>query len=695
MSAADKSNLLVEIGTEELPPKALRSLSEAFLDAVSQRLSALGLSFASARPFAAPRRLAILVEALDRETPSKQVVNWGPPTRVAFDDSGNPSRAAEAFAAKNGLAVDKLRDCIENDGKQDKLCFRTTEAGQPVSRLLGELTENALAALPIPKRMRWGAKKVEFVRPVHWVVMLLDDKTVPATVMGLQAGNCSRGHRFHSKGEISIGSASSYPDELRKAYVVADFSERREIIRSGVVTAAKQAGGTVVIDDELLDEVTALNEWPVPLLGRFDDRFLEVPAEALISSMKEHQKYFHVVDDNGKLLPLFITVANLESRDPAQVISGNERVIRPRLADAAFFYQTDLKTSLADRRESLKSIVFQTQLGSIYDKTARVANLAEQLATKVGAEPLHARRAGELCKSDLVSEMVLEFDKLQGIMGRYYALNDGEHPEVAEALMEQYLPRFSGDKIPATATGAALALADRIDTLVGIFGIGQKPSGSRDPFALRRASLGVLRIIVERGIDLDLRSTIDYAALQYGDSLTASNLCEQVLTYMLERFRAWYEDENIAPEVFLSVAAKNLGNPLDIHQRVHAVQAFSQLPEAAALAAANKRVSNILAREMGIGEDVDSTLLTDPAEKNLALELSSLNDKVQPLLAQRDYTNALKQLARLREPVDRFFDDVMVMVDDAALRSNRLTLLLQLRNLFLEVADISLLVPAK
>lgn len=695
------ADFLVEIGTEELPPKALLTLSNAFREGVLSQLKAEQLAFSEVKSFASPRRLAITISNLEEQTPTKEIVAWGPPIKVAFDDDGKPTRAAEAFASKNGIAINDLKSNVDNDGKQDKLCLRATEAGRNTAELIGPIVEAALNALPIPKRMRWGANREEFVRPIHWVVILLGSSTINTKVMGITSGNTSRGHRFHSTGEIAISSPADYQETLRDAYVIVDFAERRELIRDGVTKAAEKAGGTAVINDDLLNEVTALNEWPVPLLGHFEDRFLAVPSEALISSMAEHQKYFHVVDNNGKLLPMFITVANIESTDPAQVVNGNERVIRPRLSDAAFFYETDLKTSLEARRESLKNIVFQAKLGSIFDKTERVAKLAAALSSATGADPALASRAAELSKSDLVSEMVGEFDDLQGIMGRYYAINDGENTEVAEALLEQYLPRYAGDDIPATATGATLALADRLDTLVGIFGIGQPPTGSKDPFALRRASLGALRIIVERKIDLDLHEALSLAISQHStlnsNSEAASKISKQVLTYMIERFKAWYVDENIPAEVFLAVAEKQLSNPLNIHQRVLAVHAFNQLPEAAALAAANKRVSNILAKQQSVSvpTEVDNNLLADAAEKALALALVELSSEVKPLKQDRDYTQMLKQLARLRQPVDSFFDDVMVMVEDDALRNNRLALLQQLRNLFLEVADISLLVPAK
>ena len=691
------ADFLVEIGTEELPPKVLRQLCDSFSEGITSRLSAEQLQFGEVTIYGAPRRLAVLIKDLETQTPDQDVVNWGPPAKVAFDSDGNPTRAAEAFAKKNSVELSALSGLVKNDGQQDKLCVRKTAVGSPTETLLGDIINQSLAALPIPKPMRWGKSRQEFVRPVQWAVVLFDNKTISTNILGIESSNISRGHRFHSQGDILIESPASYKETLYKAFVIVDFDERRELIRDGVIAAAQSADGTAVIDEDLLDEVSALNEWPVPLMGRFEDHFLEVPAEALVSSMAQHQKYFHVVDSDSNLKPLFITVANIDSLDPQQVISGNERVIRPRLADAAFFYKTDLKSTLQARRETLKSVVFQTKLGSIYDKTERVSGLAKILADYTGASAEHAGRAGELCKSDLVSEMVGEFDDLQGVMGRYYAVNDGEDPAVAEALMEQYLPRFAGDAIPATTTGAALALADRLDTLVGIFSIGQLPSGSRDPFALRRASLGILRIIIERDIDIDLKLAITAAAQQLNISEGSDALCMQALTYTLDRFKAWYKDEGIDAEVFASVAALELSNPLDIDARVKAVNQFSNLPEAVALAAANKRVFNILAKQAAdtIPAAIDSNLLVDAAEQQLAKSITKLSSTIAPLLEQRDYAGVLKNLALLREPVDKFFDDVMVMVDDPAIRDNRLALLHSLRSLFLNVADISQLVVTK
>jgi glycyl-tRNA synthetase beta chain len=542
--------------------------------------------------------------------------------------------------------------------------------------------------------MRWGASRNEFVRPVHWLVMLFGDEIVDAEMLGLRANRETRGHRFHYNQPLLVENADDYLKKLPETgYVMVDFDTRQAVIREKVEAEAQKLGGVAVIDQDLLDEVTALVEWPVPLAGRFEDRFLEVPSEALVYSMKEHQKYFPVVDSDGKLIPHFITVSNIESLDPQQIIDGNERVIRPRLSDAAFFFETDKKKTLAQFRERLKPIVFQAQLGSIFDKTERVKALAADIAKQLNGDVSKAERAAELCKSDLVTDMVGEFDKMQGVAGYYYAQNDGEDEEVAQALQEQYLPKFAGDKLPSTDTGTIIALADRLDTLSGIFGIGQKPTGSKDPFALRRASVSVLRLLVEKELDLDLKTLLQTATALHGDNIkNAEETVNTAFDYMVERFRAWYEEEKIATEVFLSVSAKQLSVPLDINKRVHAVNAFNQLPEAQALAAANKRVSNILAKlDSPVAAQLDQALLQEPAEKDLAAAVSAKADEVAPLFANRSYTEALATLASLRESVDTFFDQVMVMADDEALRNNRLALLSQLRNLFLEVADISLL----
>lgn len=689
-------DLLVELGTEELPPTALKKLMLAFSKGIAQGLKQQGLSFDKVEPYAAPRRLAVVIRALEEKTPQKEVVVWGPPAKIAFDADGNPSKAAQAFAKKNDIAIDALK--TENDGKADKLVFRSQAGGENTTELLPAIVEASLAALPIAKRMRWGASRTEFVRPVHWLIMLLGNEIVDAEILGVRASRETRGHRFHYNQSLVIENANDYLDKLpNTAYVMVDFEQRQKTIQQQVEAQAQQVGGVAVIDQDLLDEVTGLVEWPVALTGKFEERFLEVPSEALIYSMKEHQKYFPVVDSNDQLMPNFITVSNIESKDPSQVIDGNERVIRPRLADAAFFFETDKKTSLTQFRERLKPIVFQKQLGSIFDKTERVKALASYIAEQTGGDCAKAEQASQLCKSDLVSDMVGEFDKMQGLAGYYYAVHEGLDNEVACALKEHYQPKFSGDALPETETGTIVALADRVDTLTGIFGIGQKPTGSKDPFALRRSSLGVLRLMVEKSLSLDLKELLAKAAELHGDNITsASETVDSAFAYMVERFRAWYEEDKIAAEVFFAVQAKQLSKPLDIHSRVQAVNAFCQLPEAQALAAANKRVSNILAKSnISGGDTIDSSLLQESAEIALANLLQQKSAEVAPLFAANDYTATLAALASLRDPVDAFFDAVMVNADDEALRNNRLALLTQLRNLFLQVADISLLVPAK
>ncbi|WP_439134424.1 glycine--tRNA ligase subunit beta [Pseudomaricurvus sp.] len=689
-------DFLVELGTEELPPTALKKLMLAFSNGIAAGLKQQDLAFDAVEPYAAPRRLAVVVRNLEEQTPVKDVVVWGPPAKIAFDADGNPTKAAEAFASKNGIEVSALAS--ENDGKVEKLVYRSQAGGEATAELLPAIVENSLNALPIAKRMRWGASRTEFVRPVHWLIMLFGDDVVEANILGLHAARETRGHRFHYNQDLQVDNASDYLKKLPSiAYVMVDYEQRQQLIRQQVEAEAANINGVAVIDQDLLDEVTGLVEWPVALTGRFEERFLEVPAEALIYSMKEHQKYFPVVDNDGQLLPYFITVSNIESKDPAQVIDGNERVIRPRLSDAAFFFETDKKVSLGEFRNRLKPIVFQAQLGSIFDKTERIKGLAANIANQLGADADKAAQAAELCKSDLVSDMVGEFDKMQGLAGYYYAVHEGLDEDVAKALKEHYQPKFAGDALPETETGTIVALADRIDTLSGIFGIGQKPTGSKDPFALRRASLGVLRLLVEKQLPLDLKALLGAAAEQHGSNIKdADDTVAATFSYMVERFRAWYEEDKIAAEVFHAVQAKQLSEPLDIHNRVLAVNAFRALPEAEALAAANKRVSNILAKsEAQTDAAVNTELLQESAEKVLAEQLAAKSDEVAPLFAANDYTGTLAALASLRAPVDDFFDNVMVMADDEALRNNRIALLSQLRQLFLQVADISLLAPSK
>ena len=687
--SANKHDLLVEIGTEELPPKALPRLSAAFTDHLSRALREADLDFTEPRAFAAPRRLAILVRDLDATTPDKVVEKRGPALKAAFDDEGCPTKAAEGFARSCGVKVEDLEK-LETD-KGSWLVFRHQQQGQPVTDLVPAMVQAALDALPIPKRMRWGSLDVQFVRPVHWVVMLYGEQVIDGEILGIRAGRATRGHRFHAPQPIDIPVPADYEPLLEsEGKVIADFARRREMIRAQVEAEALKLGGRAVIDADLLDEVTAMVEWPVAVAGAFEERFLAVPQEALVSTMSANQKYFHLVDEAGNLLPRFVTIANIESRDPAVIRDGNERVIRPRFADAEFFWNQDRKIPLIDRLPQLKQVVFQQKLGTLYDKAMRLTRLAAHIAAEIGGDRERAIRAAELCKCDLMTEMVGEFPDLQGIIGRYYALHDGEDPDVAVAVDQHYRPRFAGDALPENPTARALALADRLDTLLGIFAIGQIPTGDKDPYALRRAALGVLRILIEEGLDLDLAELLTAAATGFPAAVEAEAARDKVLDFILDRLRAYYADRAIRPEVLDAVMALRPTRPVDIDRRVHAVTAFRQLPEAESLAAANKRIGNILKKVEGrLPEDVDPARFTDEAEKALHAAFTALESEVRQAIDAGDYTAALEKLATLREPVDRFFDEVMVMAEDERLRENRIALLNRLHRLFLEVADIS------
>ncbi|MFP4079670.1 MAG: glycine--tRNA ligase subunit beta [Ectothiorhodospira sp.] len=686
---SERSDLLIEIGTEELPPKALKTLRDAFAEGVRRGLEEAGLAPAGARGLAAPRRLAVLLEGVPLRQADQPMERRGPAVQAAFDAEGRPTRAAEGFARSCGVAVADL-ERMETD-KGAWLVHRHVEPGRPTEDLVPGIVEAALAGLPIPKRMRWGEGDAEFVRPVHWVVLLLGDRVIPATILGVQAGGETRGHRFHHPEPLPLAAPADYLPVLeQRGHVLADFEARREAIRDQVERAAAQAGGRAVMAPGLLDEVTALVEWPVAVLGHFDARFLEVPQEALISTMQDNQKYFPVVDDAGRLMPHFITISNVDSREPERVREGNERVIRPRFADAEFFWNQDRKRPLESHLEGLRQVVFQQKLGTLHDKTQRVTALAEHLAGALGAPVDPVRRAARLSQCDLQTLMVYEFTELQGTMGRYYALHDGEPGAVARALEEQYLPRHAGDALPSDAVGQVLALADRLDTLTGIFAIGLRPSGTKDPFGLRRAALGVLRILVEAGLPLDLEDLLQRAAAQHDPAVAAPAAVPQVLEYMLERLRAYYQDRGIRPEVFEAVRAVHPTRPLDFDRRVRAVEHFRTLPQAEALAAAHKRIHNILRKVEGaLPGSVDPALLAEPAEQALHARLEALRGEVTAQLDAGDYTGGLTALAALREPVDAFFDQVMVMAEDPALRDNRIALLNQLAALFLRVADLS------
>lgn len=680
--------LLIEIGTEELPPKALTRLSEALVSELRDGLAEARLEHGGLRGFATPRRLAVRIDALAECQPEAHLERLGPTVSAGFDADGKPTPAALGFARSCGLEDPAQLEQVATD-KGPRLCFRELRPGASTAELLPELVAKALHALPIPRRMRWGASRVEFVRPIHWVVLLFGTDVVTAEILGVRSGRTTRGHRVHAPAELTLTSPESYEDQLRDAFVMADFAVRREAIRERAQALAARAGGRALIDADLLDEVTALNEWPVPLLGRFDEHFLAVPREALISSMQSHQKYFPVAAADGALLPLFIAVANIESRQPELVIAGNERVIRPRFADASFFYNTDLKTSLAAHRNRLRTIVYQQQLGSLFDKTERMARLAARLAPLVGADPAPAVRAAELSKSDLVSAMVGEFGELQGTMGRYYARHDGESEAVAAALFEQYLPRHAGDDLPATPVGIALALADRLDTLAGIFSIGEEPTGSRDPFGLRRASIGVLRTLIERNLDLDLLDLLAEAAGLQPGCAQPETTARNVFDYLLGRLRGLGEEQGIPAESFLAIAGLGVPSPLDFWRRMVAVHGFARDPDAASLIATDKRIANLLQQQGAVDGRVDPHRFVVAAEQELWEAMCSRSGEVRDHVARHDYPAALRALGNLRSSVERFFTEVLVIAEDSGLRRNRVALLAQLRELFSLVADLS------
>jgi len=740
--SVETKDFLVELGTEELPPTALRGLEHAFAAGVQSGLEKAALAHSGLVSYATPRRLAVWVKKLVARQPDQDIKRRGPPISASFDASGQPTRAATAFADICGVAVDALQKLDE--GKGTFLFFIGTKAGAATTELLPAIVQGSLDALPIPRRMHWGSGTAEFVRPVHWLVMMYGKETLPARLLDIDSGNHTQGHRFHAPRPIKVSSPSSYETTLRsRGYVLADFSTRRDLIRNKVVDVATSLGGTALISDDLLDEVTALVEWPVPLAGRFEERFLELPREVLISTLQDHQRYFAVEDTQGRLLPSFITVSNIESRDPSKVREGNERVVRPRLADAAFFWEQDRKHALASRVPALDAMTFQVKLGSLGDKTRRVRALAGKIAAAGIGEATEAERAAQLCKCDLLTAMVGEFPELQGIMGTYYALADGEPAEVAVAIREHYLPRGAGDELPETHAGLAVAIADKLDTLAGIFEIGEKPTGAKDPFGLRRAAIGLLRIIIEKRLDLDLRKLIgtavdsvraDAERIRRARTVNAPNppvaaapvsqtapstvarspsmpeptkpapiktpppTADQVYDFIMERLRAYYLERTptsgTAPmfttEMFDAVLATKPGSPLDFDARLKALRAFLDLPEATSLAAANKRIANIL-RKSGESSDgaVDIQALQDPAESALWGAMDELRTPVATAVAQREYANALGRLAQLRPPVDAFFEKVMVMAEDPRLRKNRLALLAQLHGLFIGIADLS------
>ncbi|WNN44379.1 glycine--tRNA ligase subunit beta [Winslowiella toletana] len=686
-----EKTFLVEIGTEELPPKALRNLAESFAAHVTAELDAANLAHGEVSWFASPRRLALKVANLSASQPDREVEKRGPAIAAAFDANGVATKAAEGWARGCGITVDQAERLSTDKGEW--LLYRAQTKGETAQALLPAMVATALSKLPIPKLMRWGDKETQFVRPVHTVTLLLGDESIPATILGIDSARTLRGHRFMGEAEFTIDNADQYPQILlERGKVMADYAERKAKIKADAEAAARSIGGNADLSESLLEEVTSLVEWPVVLTAKFEEKFLAVPAEALVYTMKGDQKYFPVYDDAGKLLPHFIFVTNIESKDPQQIISGNEKVVRPRLADAEFFFNSDRKKRLEDNLPRLETVLFQKQLGTLRDKTDRIQALAGWIAAQIGADVNHATRAGLLSKCDLMTNMVFEFTDTQGVMGMHYARHDGEAEDVAVALNEQYQPRYAGDDLPSNPVACALAIADKMDTLAGIFGIGQHPKGDKDPFALRRAALGVLRIIVEKNLPLDLQTLTEEAVRLYGNKLTNAQVTDDVIDFMLGRFRSWYQEEGHSIDTLQAVLARRPTRPADFDARMKAVSHFRTLEEAASLAAANKRVSNILAKSTEtLNDSVQASLLKENEEIQLATFVTALTSKLQPFFAEGRYQDALIELAQLRKPVDNFFDKVMVNADDQAVRINRLTLLSKLRELFLQVADISLL----
>ena len=682
--------VLFELGCEELPPKSLKTLRDALQAETIKGLTDAGLNFATVEAYAAPRRLALKIVDVDGAQADTQKRFDGPALQAAYDSEGKPTKALEGFMRGQGIEADQVSTF--QAGKVEKVCYYKDIKGQSLDELLPNILQTALDNLPIAKRMRSAASRTEFVRPVKWVVLLKDDQVIPATIQDHSASNVTYGHRFHAPEAITLDHVNDYLTALESAYVVADFSKRQTTIQQQVKQLADEVNATAIVPDDLLDEVTALVEWPVALRASFEERFLAVPQEALITTMQDNQKYFCLVNSEGKLQPYFITISNIESKDPTQIIEGNEKVVRPRLSDAEFFFLQDQKQPLASRKDKLANMVFQAELGTLWDKSLRIAKLASQIAILTHGDRAAAEQAGLLAKCDLTSELVGEFPELQGTAGTYYARLEGLPSEVADAIAEQYLPRFSGDVLPQTQTGTALALADRLDTLVGIFGIGQAPTGSKDPFSLRRAAIGVLRLLIEKELDLPLVELTKIASENYHGKLREPVKAQhEALNFIEARYRAMYEDQGVAIDVIQSVQALSPKSPLDFDHRVKAVNHFKNLPEAQALAAANKRVANILAKEGQIVGDVDTSLLVEDAEYALFNALQTVTPIVQPLLEAHNYTDALSQLASLREPIDAFFDNVMVMAEDPKLKANRLRLLAQLRGLFTAIADVSML----
>jgi glycyl-tRNA synthetase beta chain len=682
-------DLLFELGCEELPPKSLLTLRNALEQGIIAGLKKAGLAHGEVVAYATPRRLALWIKSLDTTQADRTVERRGPAVKAAYQADGSPSKAAEGFARSCGVSLDQM-GTLKTD-KGEWLAWSENKTGEPTEQLIGDIISKSLATLPIAKRMRWGSGSTEFVRPVKWVVLLFGTEVIGSTILGIKSDRLSRGHRFHAPEQINIREPASYAEQLLESgHVEVSFEARRTQIEQQAIELASSVSGRAHIEPALLDEISALVEWPVGVMGGIDERFLTLPAEALITTMQDNQKYFPVKAESGELLPWFITFSNIDSKNPESVRKGNERVVRPRLADAEFFWNQDRKQPLESRVETLGKIIFQKQLGTLLDKTQRVEKLATLIAAEIGADTTLASRAAHLAKTDLLTEMVGEFASLQGIIGRYYAVADGEPKAVAQALEEQYFPKQSGGKLPECQTGQVLALAEKLDTLCGIFSLGLIPTGDKDPYALRRAAIGILRIILEKQLDLDLVELVEKSCKLFNHEFDHGKTQQQLLTFCLERLKGLFLDEGFNADELDAVLSVNPTRPLDFEERLQAVKAFRSLPEAESLAAANKRIRNILRKAGSLSQQtVDADKLSEAAEKALWSQTQEAAKAVEPLLAQRDYSAALKRLAQLREATDQFFDGVMVMADDKAVRNNRLTLLSSTGSLFLSIADIS------
>jgi glycyl-tRNA synthetase beta chain len=685
-----KETLLIELGTEELPPKSLKTLAAAFFDGIKLGLENHELTFDEIKWFATPRRLAVKVNGLIDKQSDKVVEKRGPAVNVAFDAEGNPSKAAQGWARSNGISVEEADRLVTEKGEW--LLYKATVKGKAVTELVADIVTKSLNKLPIAKPMRWGSERIQFIRPVHTLTMMYGATVIEGAALGVSSSNVVQGHRFHHKALVTVDHADNYEALMLKAFVEVDYQTRQEKIIAQIEAVEAKQSVKAIVDKDLLDEVTALVEWPVTLVGTFDEEFLNVPAEPLIYSMKDHQKYFPATDSAGNLINKFIFVSNIESKDPQQVIFGNEKVIRPRLADAEFFFKTDKKQTLESRLESLETVLFQKQLGTLKAKSERIASLSEYIAETLNENTADAYRAGLLSKTDLLSDMVQEFPQVQGTMGKYYAIHDGESESIAKALEDQYRPRYAGDTLPEANIGCAVAIADKIDSLVGIFGINQPPKGDKDPFALRRAAIGVIRIVIEKQLNIDLNDLIAKSIALFGDKLSNDNTAENVIDFVMGRFKAFYQEQGIAVDIIQAVLAKKPTAPLDFDKRIQAVSHFSTLEAAQTLAAANKRVGNILAKFKGeLYSEFKNELVEAEAESKLAITYSEISVKLRPLLENKDYQAALTELAGLKAPIDNFFDNVMVMSDDEAVKVNRLTLLNEIRGSFFAIADISVL----